>query len=202
MEDIRYIIKCIKWYAKNRFIINENYEVLFKELCGLIVEVLYEWTGKTYVGIRKNEEFIMVYQTFFIELCKLIGVLSSNENSLMELEKEFIISVKYKGKIYRYLGHGDLKNLENYIEPIYDGIYVSWSKEKENTYLESKLYGKTTRLYGIISEDSYGIDIEKFQEFYNKYFNENVYIAKAQEREVVYPTIKKAIYNIEYISNK
>ena len=61
------------------------------------------------------------------------------------------------------------------------------------------MYGKITRQYGLIPEDNYGIDIEKFQEFYNKHFNKNAYIAKGKEREVVYSTIEKDIYNIEYI---
>lgn len=199
MEYIRFVTQCIKWYLENRFIINENYEELFKELCELIADVLHEWTGNTYVGINKKEEDILVYQIFFIELRSLINVLTKNNDKLMFLEKEFIMNIKYTGKIYRYLGHGDLKNTKKKINPIYNGIFVSWSKEKENTYLESKLYGKITRLYGLIPEDNYGIDIEKFQEFYNKHFNKNAYIAKGQEREVVYSTIEKDIYNIEYI---
>lgn len=199
MKKMKYIIECIKWYSKNRFTTNKDYEILFKELCIYIAEGLQEWTGKTYVGISKSKEDIWKYQTFFVALYELINTLSNHKENLIFLEKQFINNIKYNGKIYRYLGHGDLKNTNIRIRPSYNDIFVSWSKEKGNTYLETKLYGKITRLYGVISADNYGIDIEKLQKFYNNYFDERIYIAKGQEREVVYPTIKKDIYYIEYI---
>lgn len=77
-------------------------------------------------------------------------------------------------------------------------IFVSWSKNKEISYIESKLYGCMTRLYCNIPPNMVGFDLEGFQEFYNNKFASKIWIARGEEREVVFPTIKEMIYRIEY----
>ena len=120
-------------------------------------------------------------------------------NRLSSLEKEFLKNIKYNGKLYRYLGNGNPINKKKIIEPIYNDIYVSWSKEEKNSYIESKLYGKMILLYCDTSNKHFGIDLERFQEFYNKTFKESFYISRGNEREVVFPTIKETIYDIKYL---
>lgn len=96
--------------------------------------------------------------------------------------------VLYRGSLYRYLGHGSAKcNTNNRIEPQFNNIYVSWSKNPKNYYIESKLYGTMTLLACKIDEPYYGIDLEAFD------------VIRGKEAEVVFPTIKETITEVRYI---
>ena len=55
-----------------------------------------------------------------------------------------------------------------------------------------------TRLYCNIPPNMVGFDLEGFQEFYNNNFASKIWIARGEEREVVFPTLKETIYRIEY----
>lgn len=103
-------------------------------------------------------------------------------------ENKVAEALLYQGKIYRYLGYGISSNRKKKaIEPNYDGIYVSWSKEPKNGYIESKLYGEMTWIEAEIKSPYFGIDLE------------NMGISRGKEREVVFPTLKDCITNIKYI---
>lgn len=197
--DIIEVTKYIKYYINNRFVNESDWLALFEELCYYIVCVLQRWSGNSYVGIEKEETKRNIFQNFFVQLKNLIVYLTINKDEICSLERMFINCIKYNGKLYRYLGHGDFSNKRKKVKPNYNDIFVSWSKEEENSYIESKLYGKMTRLYCDTSNKYFGIDLESFQEFYNKTFNEQCYISKGNEREVVFPTIEEAIYKIEYL---
>lgn len=83
----------------------------------------------------------------------------------------------YQGKVYRYLGYKNEPETKKYIIPEYNNIYVSWSKEKqESGYFKEKLKEPITRLEYEIIGDEYGIDLEKMD------------LSKGNEREVVFPT--------------
>ena len=102
--------------------------------------------------------------------------------------KSFSDEVLYRGSLYRYLGKGSAEeNADKRIEPQYDNIYVSWSKQPKNYYIESKLYGTMTLLTCKIDEPYYGIDLEAFG------------VVRGEEAEVVFPTIKETITEIRYI---
>ena len=79
----------------------------------------------------------------------------------------------------------------------------SYAKYASNTvwnyYLESKLYGKVTKLYCDIPSEQYGLDFEKFQEFINNNYDEGFNISRGNETEVIFPTIEKYIYDIKYM---
>lgn len=196
MEEINTVTNYIIDYIENRS--KNKDEELFKELCCSIAEALSYWSGETYVGCKKDSITQNIFQNFFEYLNSLIKYLSDNEEQLMKIEKDFIKKIKYKGIVYRYLGHGDLTECKKRINPEYNNIWVSWSKEKYNSYLETKLYGKKTRLYCNINNNYYGIDLEEFQKFCAKNKLGNYYISRGDEREVVFPTIKELIYNVEY----
>lgn len=102
--------------------------------------------------------------------------------------KSFSDEVLYRGSLYRHLGKGSVEgNTDKRIEPQYDNIYVSWSKQPKNYYIESKLYGTMTLLTCKIDEPYYGIDLEAFG------------VVRGEEAEGVFPTIKETITEIRYI---
>ena len=201
MEEVNTVANYMIFYINNR----DNNEIideeLFKELCCYIAESLSYWSGQIYVGKKKDKTTEDIFQKFFKNLNYLIRFLSNNEFKLMKIEKDFINIIRYNGKVYRFLGHSnlDLRNCKKIIKPKYNNIWVSWSKEKNNSYLESKLYGKKTRLYCDIKDCYYGIDLEEIQKFCNKNQLGNYYISRGTEKEVVFPTIKKLIYKVEYL---
>ena len=199
MEEINTVANYIMFYIENRYNSEFIDEELFKELCRFIAEALSYWTGKTYVGRKKDSKTQNIVQKFFENLNYLIKDLSNNEEKLMKIEKDFINQIKYNGIVYRYLGHPDSIDCKKIIIPEFNNIWVSWSKEKDNSYIETKLYGKKTRLYCDIKTYYYGIDLEAFQNFCNRNKVGNYYISRGNEREVVFPTIKELIYKIEYI---
>ena len=58
--------------------------------------------------------------------------------------------------------------------------------------------GKKTKLIAVIDEGSFGIDLENYDDFINNIFNDNFYISRGNEREVVFPTLKKNIEEVIY----
>lgn len=150
-----------------------------------IRNVLCFWTGNTYVGREKSEKYKKAFQMFFTELMKFIIQCKSSKNEDLQ---EFADRTLYQGKLYRYLGHGsDNCDYHKRIEPIYDGIYVSWSKNNRIQYIEGKLHGIMTLLICEVKGANYGIDLAEFE------------VVRGNEEEVVFPTIEYTITNIEYI---
>lgn len=190
----------IKYYCSKRFIEKMNHLQLFSELLEYIAYSMYNWSSNTYVGIRKEEKEQKIYQDFFEQVCFLIDTLENNKENNISLENEFLHSIKYNGKIYRYLGYGNPKdkNRNKHVVPQYNNIYVSWSKNENNSYLDTKLYGKKTKIKAYINNNAYGLDLEEFQNFINNKFEHQLLISKGQEREVVFPTLEEYIKEIIY----
>lgn len=169
---------------------------VFSDICYYIADAFLYWTGHTYVGQPKDNQSEARFQDFFLSLCALIDFLTQIHDNT-PLETDFIESVVYRGIVYRYLGTAGKKNTRN-IPPRYSDIYVSWSKNPQSYYIESKLHGKYTVMSCAIKPPLYGIDIEGFNNFFNTTYGEHVVIAKANEREVVFPTVEGSITSISY----
>ena len=199
-EEIKNTIIYIECYKIKRFSKDFNCLDFFPELLERIADVLSQWSGKTYVGFVKDNITSDVFQVFFISLCDLIKFLEKNKDCIMKLESDFINSIKYNGIIYRILGYGDChdKNKNKSIIPDYNSIFVSWSKNNDIAYLNTKLYGKKTKMKAYIDNDTYGIDLENFQNFINNEFQKQWSISKGEEREVVFPTLEEYITEIKY----
>lgn len=174
-------IKSVSGKLKTNDISNDDFEVFLDN----IWKTLCYWTGKTYIGINKDKSIQRAFQSFFEELyCFLLTCREFDNSSLCDFANEAL----YRGTLYRYLGHGQIEgNANNKIEPQYNNIYVSWSKQPKNHYIESKLYGTMTLLTCKIDEPYYGIDLEAFG------------VVRGQEAEVVFPTIKETITEVKYI---
>lgn len=169
-------------YIKNN---NRNTKEFFIQVLSDVKEVCNCWTGKTYVGQSKRQDLKNAYQDFFSNLMKMLLLCKTNRNPC---ENKVAEALLYQGKIYRYLGYGISSNRKKKaIEPDYDGVYVSWSKEPKNGYIESKLYGEMTWIEAEIKSPYFGIDLEKMG------------ISRGKEREVVFPTLKDFVTNIKYI---
>ena len=186
MEENCKKIKLVAQQMKDLLQILENGNMFsarsMNTLYNNIVEVLLNWTGNTYVGCIKEDILKYAYQEFFETLYEFL----INCRRLPEKElQNFANDVLYRGPLYRYLGHGNTENCDVQIEPEYNDIWVSWSKTDKNFYIESKLYGKYTKLSGHTGT-IYGIDLTAFG------------VSKCEEKEVVYPTIKNCIDKIEY----
>lgn len=150
-----------------------------------ITDVLSYWTGNTYVGMKKKVELSQAFQLFFFSLYDWLLLL---EESSDKKYSSFANEALYQGKLYRYLGHGDsTEDVYSRVEPQYNDIYVSWSKEEKNSYIESKLDGTKTILTCELKGNHRGIDLEGFG------------VSKANEREVVFPTLQNTIIDIKYI---
>lgn len=194
--DLNYICKTTKvleTYRKERFL--DKYmgceDEVLREVCFYIANVLLMWTGETLVGVKKDTKTEQIFQKFFIAIKKLIDTFLSNKKHLSALENDFISSIKYQGNIYRYIGTKKPNKKESSLMPHDSKIYVSWSKQFGNTYLLSKLPGKCTLLSCTIAGYNYGIDIQGFNDFFNKF--QTIHIAKGDEQEVVFPTILNII---------
>lgn len=162
----------------------------FDDLIGNIKYILRLWVGKTSVGIPKATEVQGAFQAFFKDLMRLLIMLKESPVSTKK-ERSFSNAVLYRGKIYRYLGRGfGNSKKQGRIKPKYDGNYASWSMQRElSNYMASKLYGTKTLLSAEIEND-YGISL--------KYFN---FVQWENEKEIVYPTKKEAVYKVEYIDD-
>ncbi len=166
---------------KTNDISNEEFSVLLNN----VYETLKYWTGHTYIGQHKKNDIQKAYQTFFEALYDFLFVCRELGNPVLN---SFADKALYRGLLYRYLGYGFVeKNADKRVEPQYNNIYVSWSKQPKNHYIEGKLYGTMTLLTCKIEEPYYGIDLEAFG------------VVRGQEAEVVFPTIKETITEVKYI---
>ena len=155
------------------------------KLMNNIAEVVSHWTQNTYVGYRKRENLKKAYQSFYENLYKFLQFFRyTNCGFYSDLAKESL----YQGILYRYLGHGsEIDNIHEKINPEFNNIYVSWSKNKTSTYLEGKLNGTITKVTCIVKGNYWGIDLKPLG------------IVCMGEDEVVFPTIKETISNITFI---
>lgn len=158
---------------------------VFLKLYEDIITVFKFWVGNTYVGYPKDYDVKNAFQSFFVELMNLLLTM---KNSNKKYEKNIADKLLYRGKVYRYLGNDHPS--DNIVKPVFDGVYVSWSKESENQSISRKLYGTITWLSCKIFEPFYGIDLD------------NLSCSRANEHEVVFPTIEKCITEIKYISEE
>lgn len=165
--------------TKNEYIGNFD-EIVFN----YVDVILDKWVGNTEVGIQKSNELKNAFQLFFCELYDLLIVMRDSNIKYMN---DFAKSVLYQGYVYRYLGYRSGSKKRGKVKPIFDNIYVSWSKKKDIPTVENKLCGIKTLLNCNITENNYGIDLTAFD------------ISRQNEFEVVFPTIKKCIEKIDYI---
>lgn len=185
-DDMESMVQIINEATKNIKVysnLDKSTSKAFKELKRDVVDICNCWTGKTYVGCPKEDEIKEAYQLFFEELMRL---LLKMKGSSKRWETKYAKSVLYNGNVYRYLGNGSPQMPNRQIKPIFDNIYVSWSKNPRNPYLESKLYGTVTWISASIAAPFYGIDMEELG------------CSRGNEREVVFPTIEKCISEIKY----
>lgn len=157
-----------------------------KDVVDNIYEVCHFWTQDTYVGRRKEFKVQNAFQNFFENFMKLILDIRDGNIKCDEECRNAFSSLLYTGVVYRKLGHGDLENCEDEIIPEYNNIYVSWNKEKDYAYFDSKLYGPMTILTAEIKEPYFGIDLEELG------------VCTGQEKEVVFPTIKESVLKVEF----
>lgn len=150
-----------------------------------IYQVCRFWTNNTYVGRKKDPKVQKAFQEFFESFMKLILAIKDGKIKCDEECKNAFSSLLYTGIVYRRLGHGNLENIEEEVQPGYNNIYVSWNKERDNPYLDSKLYGPVTLLVAEIKEPYYGIDLEELG------------VCTGSEKEVVFPTFHESIISIE-----
>lgn len=177
------IINYLEYRKSNNF--TDKY---FDDLFYDILNVLKCWVGKTYVGEEKDKRIELPFQNFFIKFMELL-IYFKNDESASKKENNLANKCLFSGKVYRYLGHNESQGKHKKIKPIYNEIYVSWSKLNKIPYIESKLYGWMTLIYCEIEEPFYGIDLDALD------------ISRPHEKEVVFPTIEKLISDIKYIYN-
>lgn len=152
-----------------------------------IREVCNYWCSNTYVGYQKKKTIETAFQNFYVKLMELFISIKDKKITVTEEVYNYSRSLLYRGIVYRYLGHGNSEECKSIIEPDYNHIYVSWSKNETDSYLESKLYGTMTHLTCEIREPYYGIDLEVLG------------TSRIGEREVLFPTIEDTIINKKYI---
>lgn len=162
-----------------------------------IAVVLDYWTGATYVGDKKKSQLVKAFQAFFKALYDFIIECRRNDRYFNIKRSEEIL---YRGPIYRYLGHriDDIPD-NSIIEPIYNDIYVSWSKNQHDINIEKKLRYPMTWMAAEIKEPDYGLDLVGLSKAISELADVKHRMAITDEREVVFPTKSECITEIKYI---
>lgn len=164
-----------------------------------IAAVLDNWTGSTYVGEKKKSQIEKAFQAFFKALYDFIIECRRNDRYFNIKRSNEIL---YRGMVYRYLGYAIGYAPDNSrVEPIYNDIYVSWSKNQKDVHIESKLSDPITWLSAEIKEPYYGIDLVGLSNAISELVDIKHRIAIIDEQEVVFPTIRECITEIKYIEH-
>lgn len=190
--------KCVREYMQERLHRKFDRDSLM-EICGGINSILLDWTGNTYVGIKKEPKAEKAYQEFFELMNDFLVFCLQNEDILDEMETSLAEYMVFRGTVYRYLGIADSRNYrkKKRVDPMYNNIYVSWSQSEKNSYIESKLYGPRTWMKAEIREPEFGIDIHGFELWCEKWIGDSSFITRGEEKEVVFPTMEKCIVEIK-----
>ncbi len=187
-EETEQIVKGIK-EATNNIVSYYNAPKTSKSMLSELITdinlICDFWTGSTYVGTPKVDVIKHAFQSFFEELMRLLLAMKDSKKTY---EARIANAMLFKGTVYRYLGNAYPSNKT--VDPIFDNVYVSWSKCSGNSYILSKLYGPVTFLSCEISEPFYGIDLAA------------IGISRGTEEEVVFPTIAECVREIKYIRVK
>lgn len=187
----------LQTYTKrvSRGITKEQGEPLLKN----VAAVLDNWTGSTYVGDKKKSQIEKAFQAFFKALYDFIIECRRNDRYFNIKRSNEIL---YRGSIYRYLGYPVGYAPDNSrVEPIYNDIYVSWSKNPHDIDIEKKLGSTMTWLSAEIKEPYYGIDLVGLSNAISELVDIKHRIAIIDEQEVVFPTIRECITEIKYIEH-
>lgn len=192
--------KYVKEYMKERRQREFDQDSLM-EICDGMNSILLNWTGNTYVGIKKETQVEKAYQDFFELIHDFLDFCSKNSENLDEMESSLAEYMMYSGTVYRYLGIADSRNYrkKQRVEPIFNNIYVSWSRSEKNSYIENKIYGPKIWMKAEIEETDFGIDIHGFERWCENWFGDSCFITRGEEKEVVFPTLEKSIVEIKYI---
>ena len=161
-----------------------------------IINAVNYWTGSTYVGSRKKPELEKAFQAFFKASYDFVLAFKETGKPVFQESADMIL---YQGTLFRYLGHHSPEDNDCKVEPIYNDIYVSWSKENDNSYIKGKLYCTMTWMSAEIRDPNYGIDLEGLEEAIYRLVGIECRLTKGNEHEVVFPTIKECITEIKYI---
>lgn len=153
LRDIDSAVKGMKRWIEDDKISKKTKRTVWTQ----IHAVLCFWTSFPSVGVEKSERLKKAYNEFYETLYELLAVMKKSSN---EKERQFAENALYQGVLYRYLGYGKNNEMEDrqQIVPVYDGIYVSWSKSPSNDYVLSRLNGPVTHL-SCKTGERYGIDI-------------------------------------------
>jgi len=179
----------------------EYFKEGFIDLCADINQCLTIWTGETWIGDPKTKKTKSAFQRFFSAFHCMICNIQDNSERYSRDELEYVKRIVFHGTVYRYLGSADPYN-KTVIKPDYNDIYVSWSKEPESSYIESKLYGPMTWLSADIQKPFFGIDLEGVEKAFLALSGKKCMISRGTEREVVFPTIKDCITEVKYIEDE
>lgn len=178
VKNIELVAKQIESFRKS---MQDNVGPISEILDKNIYRVIDYWTGDTYLGKRKDARLQKAFQSFFDVFYQfLLACKKSSSKELRGCAKNAL----YKGTLYRYLGSIDYGHGK--IEPEYNSLWVSWSKNKKNYYMEEKLRGVMTHITCHTENPVYGIDLESLG------------ISRGDEAEVVYPMVKENIDDIKY----
>lgn len=178
-SQIRYVQKQL-----SKTMVSDNVLHVF---CDNVAAVLGWWCGNTYLGQRKDCKLSMAFQRFFLTFYDfLIYCKNSSDEGLNDFARRGL----YQGTVYRYLGYdaGNRVKYTEYVNPDYNEVYVSWSKNLNFTpYMKEKLQKYVTKLECNISCDYYGIDLEGLD------------VSRPNEREVVFPTIESTVVSVKQL---
>lgn len=197
-KEIMIDVRALEYYRVNCIGSHEY----FDDLCLVIADGISIWCGNTYVGQEKDPSIRDLFQDFYKNLAALVNVIKRNPESATEDELALAKSLTYTGDLYRYLGHPAPFECDKVVEPYYNDVYVSWSKELGDNYLLSKLYGPITLLHAVVEESDEALDLEGFSKFYLDRVKKHYLLARPNEHEVVFPTREKNIIKTDYLYDR
>ena len=108
-------VSFVKKYMKERLSHDFIQDDLLN-ICGGIDRILRGWTGDTYIGRKKDRDFELFYQKFFVVIQEFLDFCSVHANELSDMERDFSEKMMYRGIVYRYLGTCDHGNYRKKID--------------------------------------------------------------------------------------
>ena len=189
--EITHRISCQIQTATKQIVNNNHAKIPFMN----IINAICYWTGSTYVGSKKHPELEKAFQSFFVALYDLVLAFKMVDNPVFQKCADMIL---YRGMVFRYLGHDSCMESKGNVEPNFNDIYVSWSKQPDNPCIESKLYGTMTWMSAEIQEPYYGIDLDGLEKAINCLVGIECRFTRGNEQEVVFPTIEECVTEVKY----
>lgn len=174
----------------------------FDEFIKYICLSIQEWKEHPKEGSERYKNYLKKFQKIWNWFIDVINRIEESDDTIREIEKDFIDLIKYEGDLYRYHIEYDVSDSKYGIRET--DYLISWTKSNSPSAFYWTYEGREyLRIHAQTNHKYFGIDLVGFSEFIQKYTYPNYTLgspAIIKEQEVVFPLNMRLVKKLEIVT--